>query len=345
MEESHYGKEPGKEIRKGIEIPAKLSLLRSKLNQKAKQEPEFRFYALYDRIYRVDTIMTAWELVKANKGAAGVDGMRIGALEKDGEAVMELLRGIYDDLRYKRYRPQPVMRVYIPKTNGKMRPLGIPTVRDRIVQTAVLLILEPIFEADFKECSYGYRPGRSAHDALEAIRENIAKGLTEVYDADLAGYFDSIPHDKLMKCVEARIADGRVLKLIRQWLRAPVVENGREEPPKQMGKGTPQGGVLSPLLANIYLHWFDKVFHGRNGPAQTMKMAIARYADDFVIMGKYVGQRLREWVENLLEGRFGLTINREKTKIVKLEKPQEVLNFLGYSFRYEKIFTGLTRNT
>jgi RNA-directed DNA polymerase len=207
---------------------------------------------------------------------------------------------------------------------------------------AVVLILEPIFEADVHECSHGFRPGRKAHDALEAIRENLKAGRTEVYDADLKGYFDSIPHDKLMACVRMRVTDRSVLNLIRGWLRAPVIEEdekGKPKPPQKSGKGTPQGGVISPLLANLYLHWFDVKFHRADGPAKWANARLVRYADDFVVMARYQGARMEEWISGQLENWLGLMINREKTSVVRLHRA-ESLDFLGFTFRYDRDLHG-----
>jgi RNA-directed DNA polymerase len=320
-------------------LAPKLRELRQKLGRKAKQQKRFRFYSLYGLVCRMDVLTAAWAAVKRNDGAPGVDGVSIEQIAVTEASETAFVEAIQRSLRERTYRAQAVRRVYILKPNGKLRPLGIPTVLDRVVQAAVLLILEPIFEADFEECSYGFRPGRSAHDALKTIRQHLKEGLRAVYDADLAGYFDSIPWDKLMACLRMRVVDGSILDLIKQWLEAPVVEpsqNGRPPTVRRMDKGTPQGGVLSPLLANVYLHWFDHLFHKKNGPAQWALAVLVRYADDFVVLARFISPQLQRWIEDKLEGWLGLQINREKTRMVNLHKPGQSLDFLGYTFRYDR---------
>jgi group II intron reverse transcriptase/maturase len=305
--------------------------LQSKLYQKAKQDKGYNFYVLYDKVYQKHMMMVAWKAVKANQGSPGIDGISIRDIEDQG--VSEYLEKLGEELRTKSYRAQAVKRVMIPKANGGERPLGIPTVKDRIVQTACKQLIEPIFEADFEESSYGFRPERSSADALKAIKGHLQEGKSEVLDADLSKYFDTIPHDKLLIALKERISDPRLLDLIHQWLKAPIYEDGGFKGGKKNKVGTPQGGVISPLLANIYLNLLDRIVNNPKSLFHENGVKIVRYADDFVLMGKQMGDQIKEKLTSLLN-RMGLSLNAEKTRTV--EAKRESFDFLGFTIRYDK---------
>ena len=298
----------------------KVQELQRKLYLKAKSEKNFRFYALYDRIYRIDVLEKAWQKVRANHGSPGIDGQSIKDIEEQG--VDEFLKTIQQQLKAKEYRPQPARRVYIPKSDGKQRPLSIPTIKDRVVQMAVKLIVEPIFEADFEDNSYGFRPKRSTQQAAKEIRKYLNYGLTNVIDADLEDCFGSIPHQELLDMIARRIVDGKVLALIKLFLKAGVMEQERTSKDKT---GTPQGGVISPLLANIYLDQIDKGWKPLDRYAR-----LIRYADDLVIMTKYnAGKSLVQL--QALTARLKLRLNPKKTRIVNAN--EESFDFVGFSYK------------
>jgi group II intron reverse transcriptase/maturase len=296
----------------------------------AKQQPGRKFHALYDRICRSDVLHEAWNQVRGNQGAAGVDAQTIAAIERDG--VERFVEAIQSELRANTYRPQAVLRRYIPKADGKQRPLGIPTVRDRVVQAAAKLILEPIFEVGFKDCSYGFRPKRSTTQALEKVRETANRGFNYVLDADIRDFYGNIDHKTMLSLVARKVSDRRVLKLVKQWLEAKVMEDGREE---TMLSGTPQGGVISPLLSNIYLNYLDSVWSKRCADLGVL----VRYADDLVVLCKTetdcreAERRVRKLLRELK-----LELHPDKTKRVDLGWGKQGIDFLGCHLR--KQFSG-----
>ena len=314
-----------------LQTPEAIRTLQRKLYGKAKTEPAFRFYLLYDKVWRSDILRHAYDLARSNRGAPGVDGMTFERIEAAG--LEDWLRRLGEDLRAKTYRCQPVRRVMIPKPGGGERPLGIPTIRDRVVQTAAKLVLEPIFEADFDPAAFGYRPQRSATDAIQAVLSLLRQDYTDVVDADLSQYFDAIPHDELMLSIARRIVDRDMLGLIRQWLKAPVemTDNGgkrRMAGGKASKRGTPQGGVISPLVANLYMNRFLKHWRG-TGKGESWQAHVINYADDFVILSRGHAAEALAWTEHVMT-RLGLTLNHTKTRLC--DARQDRFDFLGYSF-------------
>jgi RNA-directed DNA polymerase len=318
--------------RKDMSDTEKVQTLQRKLYLLAKQEPKYRFYSLYDKLTSGYVLREAWLGVKANDGGAGVDGKTIDQIEKEGVAA--LLEQIAQELQEGSYKPQSVKRKMINKGNGKLRPLGIPTVKDRIVQGACKLIIEPIFEAEFQDSSHGFRPKRNAAGAMQQIKEGLREGRHEVLDADLSSYFDTIPHDKLVILLKQRISDMRVIKLITMWLKSPVQEeDGRTTGGRSSTKGTPQGGVISPLLANIYLNLIDRIVKDEKNLFSKAGIRIIRYADDFVMMGRRISEEAMGYLKHLLT-RMELRMNEQKTR--RINAREESFQFLGFQIRYDQ---------
>ena len=320
-----------------LTTPDTIRTLQRKLYRKAKQEPAYRFYALYDKVWRADILMFAYRLVRANKGSPGVDGTNFEDIEQK-IGVDTFLSELAQDLKNKTYHPSPVRRVMIPKADGSSRPLGIPTIRDRVAQMAVKLIIEPIFEADFCPNSYGFRPKKSAHQAVDDIANALHQGYTNVIDANLSKYFDSIPHAKLLAICAMRVVDSAILHVIKLWLKAPVIGEDKDGTRKNVGggkansKGTPQGGVISPLLANCYLHLLDRIWD-KHQLRRKLQAHIVRYADDFVVLCRGKTDAPLAAVRHVLD-RLDLTLNESKTRIV--DARQESFIFLGFEIRMSK---------
>ena len=319
-----------------LTTPDKIRQLQKKLYLKAKQEPDYRFYLLYDKVYREDILNHAWQLVREHNGAPGVDGVSCENIEARG--MVEWLAGVRKELHEQTYKPDPVRRVMIPKRGGGERPLGIPTIRDRVVQTAAKLVLEPIFEADFEPNAYGYRPKRSAKDAVQEVHRGLRQGYWEVVDADLSRYFDTIPHAELVQSLARRIADGKLLRLLKLWLTAEVEERDedgriRRSSGQRSRQGTPQGGVISPLLANLYMNRFLKHWQ-RQGKGQQYRARLINYADDFVILTAGHAAQALEWTIKVMAG-LKLNLNQDKTRI--RDTRRERFDFLGYNFGPERL--------
>jgi RNA-directed DNA polymerase len=314
-----------------LKTPDAIRILQRKLYEKAKAEPGFRFYILYDKVWRSDILSHAYDLARANQGAPGVDGVTFDQVEALG--LEDWLSRLGEELRTKTYRCQPVRRVMIPKPGGGERPLGIPTIRDRVVQTAAKLVLEPIFEADLDPAAFGYRPRRGAGDAVQAVLVLLRQGHTDVVDADLSKYFDTIPHHELMLSIARRIVDSGMLWLIKQWLMAPVETTDgdgkrRMEGGKANRQGVPQGGVISPLVANLYMNRFLKYWR-QTGRGEAWDAHVINYADDFVILSRGHAAEALRWTDSVMT-RLGLTLNRAKTRLC--DARSERFDFLGYSF-------------
>jgi group II intron reverse transcriptase/maturase len=317
-----------------LTTPESIRTLQRKLYRKAKQQPAYRFYALYDKVYRVDILSHAYRLVRANRGSAGIDGVTFEAIES-AEGETAFIAELQEALKSKSYAPSPVKRVMIPKADGSKRPLGIPTICDRVAQMAVKLVIEPIFEADFCDGSYGFRPKKSAHDAVNDIGYALNCGYTDVIDADVSKYFDSIPHAKLMAVVAERVVDGAILHIIRMWLKAPVVGEDEDGTRRNIGggkantQGTPQGGVISPLLANLYLHLLDRLWKRQHLQRQ-LEARLVRYADDFVVLCRKGTEQPLAVIRRVLD-RLGLRLNEQKTRLVNAKEGS--FDFLGFAFR------------
>lgn len=314
-----------------LTTPENIRELQRKLYTKAKREPKYRFYLLYDKVYRRDILEHSYRLAKSNGGAPGVDRQDFEDIERAG--LGQWLTKIEEELKQKTYKPQAVRRVMIPKPGGGERPLGIPTIKDRVVQTATKLVIEPIYEADLEDSAHGYRPGKSAVGAVKEVHEALCQGYTDVVDADLSKYFDTIPHRELLLTVAKRIVDKHVLRLIKMWLKVPVEERDEQGRPRMSGgrkskTGTPQGGVISPLLANIYINRMLRAWRER-GLDQKFQGKIVAYADDFVVLSRGKAEEAMQWIAWAVNN-LGLTLNEDKTKIRDAIKGK--FDFLGYSF-------------